>query len=159
MTRQRAASPVVLLTLGTALLTNACTAPGGVPRAATATTADEAAILQVISEHYVAAVFQNRDAASVRRGFHPDFHLFVLDDGEIIVAPLELWLERLGLDGQPSTSRIGHEVVFVDVTGDAAVLRTELFVDGEHVYTDYFSLYRFPSDGWRIVTKIFQSHD
>jgi hypothetical protein len=162
-------------TASTALAVLLCTsACAGQPEPATASAADsatdspiesatasaagdEAAIRGLVAEHYVTAVFRTRDEGSVRRGFHPEFQLYVLDDGQLIVAPLEMWLDRLGLDGVTSGSDVRHEVVFVDVEGDAAVLRTELFVDGEHEYTDYFSLYRF-SSGWRIVTKIFQSY-
>ena len=120
---------------------------------------DQAAIRELIAEHYVKAVFVSREEAAVRRAFHPSFHLFVLDDGEIIIAPLQMWLDRLKLDGVPSSSAVRHDVGFVDVSGDAAAVRTELYVNGQHVYTDYFSLYRFPTAGWQIVTKIFQSHD
>jgi len=106
----------------------------------------------------VSAVFARRDEAAVRRGFHADFQLFVRSDDGLLVVPLDAWLARLELDGIPSAGAIRHEVAFIDVTGDAALARTELFVDGEHEYTDYFALYRM-HDGWRIVAKTFQSHD
>lgn len=149
--------PAAAVVRAALLLAVAC-APGQAPAAGDPTSADDTAIRQLIAEHYVSAVFRTRDEASVRRGFHPGFQLFVLDDGELIMAPLQMWLDRLELDGVVSASDVRHDVIFIDVTGDAAVLRTELFVDGEHEYTDYFSLYRFPADGWRIVTKIFQAH-
>jgi len=45
----------------------------------------------------------------------------------------------------------------VNVTGNAAVARVEIYRDGKHAFTDYLSLYKFP-DGWLIVGKIFQAH-
>ena len=45
----------------------------------------------------------------------------------------------------------------MDVTGNAATVRLELYRDGKHAFTDYLSLYRFP-DGWKIVSKTFQAH-
>lgn len=139
----------------------ACGPAAGRPTAPpeAARTADEAAIRRVIADYYVNAVFVTRDAAAVRTGFHPRFSLFVLDGDSVIVAPLDLWLDRLALDGVRSNKAYHHEVAFVDVAGDAAVVRTELFEDGQHIYTDYFNLYRFPSEGWRIVTKIFHDRD
>jgi len=119
---------------------------------------DASAIRRLIEDHYVSAVFALRDEAAVRRGFHADFQLFVRSDDGLLVVPLDAWLARLELDGIPSAGAIRHEVAFIDVTGDAALARTELFVDGEHEYTDYFALYRM-HDGWRIVAKTFQSHD
>jgi hypothetical protein len=47
--------------------------------------------------------------------------------------------------------------VFVDVTGNAAIAKIEVFKDSRHVYTDYMSLYKF-KDGWKIVNKIYQKH-
>ena len=111
--------------------------------AAAAPTADQAAIRALIADHYVTGVFVTRDEAAVRNAFHPRFHLFVLDSDTIIVAPLDMWLGRLSLDGVRGTKAMRHEVAFIDVAGNAAVARTELYEDGQHIYTDYFSLYRF----------------
>lgn len=127
-----------------------------VPAAAPA--GDLTAIRALIADHYVTGVFVTRDEAAVRNAFHPRFHLFVLDRDTIIVAPLDMWLGRLRLDGVRGTKAMRHEVAFIDVAGNAAVARTELYEDGQHIYTDYFSLYRFQS-GWRIVTKIFEDRD
>ena len=52
---------------------------------------------------------------------------------------------------------IKAEYAVVDVEGNAAVARVEIYRDGKHTFTDYLSLYKFP-DGWKIVGKIFQSH-
>jgi hypothetical protein len=45
----------------------------------------------------------------------------------------------------------------VDVTGNAASAKVMVSENGEHIFTDYFGLYRFDS-GWKIVNKIFQGH-
>lgn len=122
-------------------------------------TDDERDIRRLIADHYVTAVFVTRDEAAVRLAFHPRFHLFVLDHDTLIVASLDTWLGRLKLDGIHSSKTMRHDVAFIDVAGNAAVARTELFEDGQHIYTDYFSLYRFPFGSWRIVTKTFQDRD
>lgn len=136
----------------TALLSAACAAGPSAD-------VDSAAIRTLIAERYVDGVFSSREEASVRAAFHPQFQLFALDDGELLMVSLDTWMDHLELDGVPDTTEVRHEVVFVDVTGDAAVARTELFVGGEHVYTDYFALYRMPDSEWQIVSKIFQSHN
>ncbi|HET8648387.1 MAG TPA: nuclear transport factor 2 family protein [Vicinamibacteria bacterium] len=46
----------------------------------------------------------------------------------------------------------------IDVTGNAAVAQVQLHRNGKHTFTDFLSLYRFP-DGWKIVGKIFHSHN
>lgn len=126
--------------------------------AATQTSSDPAAVRELIRDAYVNGVFVSRDEAAVRRGFHPDFVLSVLDDGELIVVTLDEWLARLELDGRPSTDTARHVFEYVDITGDVASVKMQLHVNGQHVYTDHLSLYRFPQ-GWRIVNKVFQDHD
>ena len=49
------------------------------------------------------------------------------------------------------------EFPIVDVTANEAVVKVELYRDGKHAFTDLLLLYRFP-DGWKIVSKIFQSY-
>lgn len=119
---------------------------------------DEAAIRALIADHYVAAVFETRDPASVRQAFHPLFRLYAIDDGQLLAVTLDEWLAHLELDGVHSGSDARHDVVLIDITDDAATARTELYVDGEHEYTDYFLLYRLPGEGWRVVAKVFASH-
>jgi hypothetical protein len=73
---------------------------------------------------------------------------------------LEEWIARLEKGNRERTGprpAIRHEFTAVDVTGNAATVRLELYRDGKHTFTDYLSLYRFP-DGWKIVSKTFQTH-
>ena len=119
---------------------------------------EERAIRRLIVDAYVTAVFVTRDDQAVRHGFHPDFMLSVHDDDQVILVPLDMWLERLELDGRPSGNTVRHEFESVDVTAGTATVKLQLWIDDEHVYTDYFGLYRF-SDGWKIVNKIFAAHD
>lgn len=120
--------------------------------------ADVAAVRQVIETAYVRGVFVDRDPDMVRAGFHPEFVMPLVLEGEVLVAPLEMWLERIGLDGVPGTEKVEPSFEIVDVTGDTAIAKVLMFFDGEQRYTDYFALYRRP-DGWKIVSKIFAVHD
>ena len=73
---------------------------------------------------------------------------------------LEEWIARLekgNRERKGPRPEIRHEFTHVDVTGDAAVVRLELYRDGKHTFTDYLSLYRF-ADGWKIVSKTFHLH-
>jgi hypothetical protein len=146
------AIPRLLLLLGGILLAPLASAHAQDPAAG------EPAIRQVVEDAYVTAVFVTRDEQAVREGFHPDFQLSVYEEDRIVLVPLEFWLERLALDGQPSGSTVRHEFERVDVTDGAATVKLQLWIDGEHVYTDYLGLYRF-NDGWKIVNKIFASQN
>jgi len=118
---------------------------------------DEAAIQEVLQTAYVQGLHVLRDEAAVRNGFHPGFIMSVNDGEGVILVPLDMWLERLELDGQRNPKQVEGRFEFVDVTGEAASAKLQIYEDGEHLYTDYFGLYKMP-DGWKIVSKSFQSH-
>jgi len=117
----------------------------------------DAAVRQVLVDAYVSGVHVDRDPEAVRRGFHPDFVMLVYDEGELVNVSLQAWLDHMGLDGVPTSDTIRHSFRSVDVTGNAALAIMEIHENGTHIYTDFFSLYRFP-DGWRIVGKTFYDH-
>jgi hypothetical protein len=131
---------------------------------------DRAAIEAVVKTAYVDGVHAKGDPALMRQGFHPDFRMLALRDGAMTPVTLDEWIARLeksnrersgasadALAAAPPRPEIRHEFTHVDVTGNAAVVRVEIHRGGQHVFTDYLSLYRFP-DGWKIVSKIFHSH-
>lgn len=45
----------------------------------------------------------------------------------------------------------------IDITGNAAIAKVELYQEGNKIFTDYLSLYKF-KEGWRIVSKICEDH-
>ena len=81
----------------------------------------------------------------------------VAQESNVVSVSLDAWMERLGLHGEPLRSGITHQVQVLDQTGRAAAAKVEIFQDGEIIYTDYMSLYRFGEE-WRIVAKTFHSH-
>lgn len=118
---------------------------------------DVADIKAVIDRAYVQGVWVQRDPDLVREGFAPTFVMQVHHQGELSSATLDQWLERMQLDRVPNEHEVKADVSVPEITGDAAVARVELRVDGEHAYTDYLGLYR-TAEGWKIVNKHFQSH-
>jgi hypothetical protein len=119
---------------------------------------DIGAIEDLLVSAYVEGIYVNRDEQAVRKGFHPDFVMHVLDNGQLIQAPLDMWLGRLALDGNKSTTPYDYTFESTVVTGNAAVVSMKIFEDSRHIYTDYFGLYKF-DDGWKIVNKIFYGHN
>jgi hypothetical protein len=45
----------------------------------------------------------------------------------------------------------------IDITGNAAVAKIELYRSDKLIFTDYLSLYKF-EEGWRVVSKIYFRH-
>jgi hypothetical protein len=128
--------------------------------AASAADGDRAAIESVIKAAYVEGVHVKGDPALMRKGFHPDFRMFVLREGALTTLTLDEWAARIEKGARERTGpapQIRAEFPLVDVTKNNAVARVEIHRDGKHIFTDYLSLYRF-ADGWKIVGKIFQSH-
>ena len=114
-------------------------------------------IESVIVKSYVMGLHQNRDENEMKMGFHKDFVMHMNKNGELVSRPLDDWLQRLKLDGKHNDKSIKHTFALLDYTKDAAQAKVEVFVDNEHVYTDYFGLYHLEDD-WKIVNKIFHSH-
>lgn len=121
-------------------------------------TEEAAAVKEVLVNAYVRGVFIERDEKLVKDGFHPEFTMQVLNDEEIITASLDMWLDRLSLNSQKNPNKIEHEFKFIDIVDRAAISKMEIFKNSRHLYTDYFSLYKF-KNGWKIVSKIFAKHD
>ncbi len=122
---------------------------------------EKEAVKKVILDSYIRGGHQQWDAGKMAKGFHPDFVLPILSDGEIRNLPIAEWLEGLekrkleNPEGPEYT--VTYEFSWVDVVGSAAVVRLELYRDGKHIFSDFLSLYKFP-DGWKIVGKIFYHH-
>ena len=130
------------------------------PVPAPAADGDQEAVKAVVVSAYVEGVHVKGDPALMKTGFHPDFRMFTLRQGALVPVTLDEWAARIekgARERKGPAPAIRHEFAQVDVTGNAAVARVELYRDGKHVFTDYLSLYRFP-DGWKIVSKIFHSH-
>ena len=131
-----------------------------VAAAASAADGDRQAIESVIRTAYIEGVHVKGDPALMRKGFHPDFRMFMLRDGALTTITLDEWAGRIEKAARERTGpapQIRAEFPLVDVVKDEAVARVEVHRDGKHIFTDYLSLYRF-ADGWKIVGKIFQSH-
>lgn len=120
------------------------------------TVEEEAAIREVVERAYVQGIHVLPDEAAIRAGFHPDFTMSVNDDEGLLVISLDTWLEHMDI-GQRNDDPIEARFRMVDVTDQTAIAKVEIREAGEHIYTDYFGLYRMP-DGWKIVNKIFQDH-
>ena len=131
------------------------------PALALAADSDTDAVKAVVQSAYIEGVHANPDAAKMRQGFHPDFRMLVLRDGKMTSVTLEEWIGRMedSRKKNPNAPKpsVRAEFPVVDVTANEAVVKVELYRDGKHAFTDYLLLYKFP-DGWKIVSKIFQSY-
>jgi hypothetical protein len=126
------------------------------------TDVDKAAVETLIEGAYINGAFNDLDTETMRAGFHPVFKIHGVNNDALREYPIDDWIagiekRKAAADFDPSDQKWDHKFVFVDVTGDAAVAKIELFKDSKHVYTDYLSLLKF-SDGWKITDKVYFRH-
>jgi hypothetical protein len=125
-----------------------------------ASDADRAAVKKAVLDAYVNGVHAAPNPDAMRAGFHPEFAIFGLREGALTQLPLEKWIgyvEQAAAKPVGERPKVKHEFSLVDVVGDAAVVRVEIFRNDKHIFSDYLSLYRFP-EGWKIVGKIYYRH-
>lgn len=124
-------------------------------------TDDKQAVTKVVEEAYIQGVHAEPSGEAMRQGFHPDFIMFVLDKGSIRKVTRDEWAARIDAAAAKSNGdtrpTIKYDFPVVEITGNAAVVKVELYRDGKHVFTDFLSLYKFDV-GWKIISKIFQRH-
>jgi len=121
--------------------------------------ADEEAVKALVQTAYVDGLMNLGDLEKTRAGFHPDFVLLGLQKGQLTRFPISDWIastEKRKAAGQKAPL-VTCKFARIDVTGDAAAVKLELHREGQHIFTDYLSLYKFP-DGWKIVGKIYYRH-
>lgn len=139
-----------------ALLAAALLAPAASPARAQT---DEDAIKALVQSAYVDGLQNLGDLDRTRAGFHPDFVLLGLRDGQLTKLPIAEWIasaaKRKADGARPPLTTV--KFLTVDITGSAASVKLELHQNDKRIFTDYLSLYRFP-DGWKIVGKIYHRH-
>ena len=119
-------------------------------------------IQTVIETAYINGAFNALDTEAMRSGFHPSFRIHGVREGALSQYPINDWIESIEASKQkpefdPVDQKWGHEIVFIDATGRAAVAKIELSKNGQHIYTDYLSLMKL-ADGWTITDKVYHRH-
>jgi hypothetical protein len=122
---------------------------------------EKAAIRKVIEESYIKGIHIERNVKAIRKGFHPEFNMFLFRDGAVTKWSIDHWIDVIEKgkkkDPSPPKHTTTHEFTMIDVTGNAAVARVEIYQDEKHTFTDYMSLYKL-KEGWKIVGKIYYRH-
>lgn len=122
---------------------------------------EEEAVKQVVTNAYIDGIQNRGNVDDIRKGFHPNFNMIRLINNEIKPLPIEEWIannEKAKKDNPNApVSKTEGKFINVDVTGNNAVVKLELYRDNKKVFTDYLVLYKF-TEGWRIVSKTYFRH-
>jgi len=115
------------------------------------------AVKRIIIESYIEGIFLKGNSEMVKKGWHSDCDIVILQNGILTKLPAKYWVDRLAKTPGPLDSKVTYEFTDIRVTGYAAISIVEIFSGGKHLYTDYICLYKF-NDGWKIATKIFYTY-
>jgi hypothetical protein len=121
---------------------------------------DEEAIKQVVTSAYIEGIQNTGPVEDIRKGFHPTFNMLRLMENELKPYPIEEWIaaiEKRRSEATTPPKRTDGKFISVDITGNAATVKLELYREGKKTFTDYLVLYKF-SEGWRIVSKTYYRH-
>jgi hypothetical protein len=116
-------------------------------------------VIEAIEQGYVAGMFREVDLDLVEKYWHKDCDLVGFKDNTVVKTNLHRRLEAARESGKlpKRVPDVRHEITSMDITGNAAVATVQIYFGDTHIFTDYFSLYKF-ADGWKIVTKIWYRH-
>ena len=112
-----------------------------------------AGAVDAVQAAYVDGIWRNRDAEAVANGFHDNFVMQAVRDGGVSSISIDDWVGGR-MDGTPNEDTVEADLKLLDCSGDMAIVRGELSVNGKPTFIDVLGLYRL-DDEWKIVTKQF----
>jgi len=121
-------------------------------------------IKKVITSAYVNGLQNKGPVSDIEAGFHPGFELLGIRNNELTKWPIYSWIQyhENKLKDDPSPPKQDEVVTakfpLIDIIGNAAIVKIELFKGDQQIFTDYLSLYKF-DEGWKIVSKIYYRHE
>lgn len=121
---------------------------------------DEETVKQVVTSAYVEGIHNRGSVDDIRKGFHPSFNMLRLIENQIKPLPIEEWIannEKAKKENPAPVAKTEGKFINVDVTGNNAVVKLELYRENKKIFTDYLVLYKF-TEGWRIVSKTYFRH-
>lgn len=120
-------------------------------------------IRETVLNGYVNGAFNALNPEAMGETFHEEFAIFSTDGENLNRYPIANWIQNTAAQKNhpnfdPADNVWDHSFSSVDVTGNSAMVKLELFHEGNHVFTDYLSLLKF-NEGWKIVAKVFTQHE
>jgi hypothetical protein len=120
---------------------------------------DEQLIRETIQSAYVDGIHNRQGIDKIEQGFHLAFEMLVLRNGLLNKFPIAKWIESVKKSMQEqgevsADNLITAKYPHIDISGDAAVAKVELFRGDKQLFADYMFLYKV-GDEWLIVSKIY----
>lgn len=126
--------------------------------------AEKEIIKKTIKSAYVEGIHNIGDLEKIDAGFHPGFNLLIVNkDNTLYKFPIYTWKEKVDQrihDGKlprEAEKTISCKFPMIDITGNAAIAKVELYEKEEIIFTDYLALYKIDAT-WKIVSKTYHAH-
>jgi len=118
---------------------------------------EKEAVQQVIQSAYVDGIHNRASVEQIREGFHPGFEMLGKRNDMLTKFPIYRWIESIeqATTSEETTAEkptITAKFPLIDIAGDAAMAKVDLYRNEQHLFTDYLLLYKFEK-GWKIVSK------
>ena len=129
----------------------------------TDTVTDEQELRMLVEETFANAALNKLNVEEMSRGFHPDFAILIAKDNSLFRLPLQDWMKVVkAYKNTPDKRKSGirnldYAIEIMEVTGNAAIVKTQFFRDKKLIITDYLSYIKYP-DGWKAVAKVSNEH-
>ena len=121
---------------------------------------EKKAIEEIIQKSYIDAAYNYVDVDAIKKGFHESYTSLSKAHGHINVINLKQWLlllKRQKIIKADMNTGTSAKIDTLQVEGDAAVARVDVYRDGVHNATEFLSLYKL-AEGWKITNKISNDH-
>lgn len=124
---------------------------------------EEKAISEMLERSYIHGAFNELNPEAMAQGFHKDFAIFRSVGDDLSRYEIEDWVKNVenkknSPDFDPAKNIWQHEFEYIDISGESAAVKVQLYKDGKHIFTDYLSLLKFP-DGWKVVAKVYTRYE
>ncbi|HOI31814.1 MAG: nuclear transport factor 2 family protein [Bacteroidales bacterium] len=124
-----------------------------------AQTTEQEAVRELIQSAYVDGIHNKAGIDKIKQGFHPGFEMLGKHNELLSKFPIYSWIQNVktameNTQKQSENEKITAEFPIIDITGDAAFAKVELYLNEKHLFTDYLLLYKFDNE-WKIVSKTY----
>lgn len=120
---------------------------------------EKEAVQQVVQSAYVDSIHNRTGIEKISEGFHPDFETLDKRNDMLTKFPIYSWIEtgeQAMFSDETTTKKttITAKFPLIDIAGDAAMAKVDLYRNEQHLFTNFLLLYKLEK-GWKILSKTY----
>ena len=116
-------------------------------------------IKELVTASYLEPLYQKGSIEKIKEGFHEGFNMYVLYKGKFSTRTRDAWIEKIKAVRTRNLPEKAYSWKFdmIDIAGQTAMVKLNIFEKEELKYIDYLTLYKF-NEGWKVITKQFSMY-